>query len=295
MAKSAAQEIIDSQQWLDKVGEPLQGAITALFKSGGEPGKVVKDLLNGVWLGHSLHPVLTDVPIGAWTMTQMFDLMSIARGDDPALDAASDVTLGAGIVASVPVIITGFTDWSDIHGERDERMGLAHGLVNSAGLLLNLISLGLRVAGNGNRRLARSLSAGGYLLNGLAAYLGGELVYTQGVAINRSAWVSGPKKYTDVAAVEDLESGKMVKVEVDGRPVVLLQHDDGIHAFEGTCPHRGCGLWEGKLDGHTVTCPCHGSEFDVTDGSLIHGPATVSIPTYEVRKRTGRVQLRMRS
>jgi nitrite reductase/ring-hydroxylating ferredoxin subunit len=227
-------------------------------------------------------------------MTQLLDLISAARGDDPGLDAAADIALGAGIVAAVGAAVTGITDWSDVGGAH-RRMGLAHGLINTVGLTFNLGSLALRVGGNKRSRgAARVLSAAGYVTAALAAYVAGELVYNLGMAINRDAWVEGPEKYTDVAAASDLQDGKMVKVDLENRPIVLLKHDDGIHAFEGTCPHYGCGLWEGELNGHIVTCPCHGSQFDVTDGRLVHGPATAPVPSYQVNVREGRVRVRLR-
>lgn len=293
MATGTAQAIIDKQKWLDGLSDAIQPLVNRAFSSGGEEGKVVKDFLNGVWLGHPLHPVITDVPMGAWTITQLFDLVSVFQGDNTGLDAAADLALGAGIVAAVGAAITGITDWSDTGGPQ-RRMGTAHALINVGGLALNVASLGLRMGGKKNRGLARTLSASGYVLSGLAAYVAGELVYNLGQAVNRDAWVDGPDKFTDIAAVTDLKADEMVKADLDGRPIVLLKHDDGIHAFDGTCPHFGCGLWEGTLDGHTVTCPCHGSQFDVTDGSLIHGPATSSVPSYDVRSSAGRVEVRLK-
>lgn len=293
MATGVTQAIIDRQKWLDDISDVLQPLINNTFSSGGEVGKVAKDFLNGVWLGHPLHPVITDVPIGSWTITELFDLISLLRGDDPGLDAASDIALGAGIVAAVGAAVTGLVDWSDVGGSH-RRMGMAHALLNVGGLTLNVASLALRMRDKKNRGVARSLSAGGYLLNAAAAYVAGELVYNLGQAVNRDAWVDGPNKFTDVASLEELREGEMVKVDYDGRPIVLLQHDDGIHAFEGTCPHYGCGLWQGTLEDHTLTCQCHGSQFDVRDGTLLHGPATAPLPSYDVRRRTGRVQIRMR-
>ena len=294
MPTGIVQAIVDRQKWLDDLSDAIQPLVNDLFSSGGETGHVVKDLLNGVWLGHPLHPVITDVPVGAWTLTELLDLISAARGDDPGLDAASDISLAAGIVAALGAAVTGITDWSDVGGAQ-RRMGLAHGLINVVGLTLNLGSLALRASGDArNRGASRVLSAAGYLVSATAAYVGGELVFGLGQAVNRDAWVDGPEEYTDVASVDQLRDGEMVKVELDGRPIVLLKHGDGTHAFEGTCPHFGCGLWEGKLQGHTLTCPCHGSQFNVTDGSLLHGPATAPVPSYDVRTREGRVEVRLR-
>jgi nitrite reductase/ring-hydroxylating ferredoxin subunit/uncharacterized membrane protein len=292
MGSGVVQQIVDRQKWIDELSDVIQPIVNNAFSSGGEAGRIVKDFLNGVWLGHPLHPVITDVPVGAWTITQLLDIISAAIVDDAGLDAASYMDLGAGIVAALGAAVTGITDWSDVGGSH-RRLGMAHALVNVAGLTLNACSMGLRLGGKRRRGTARVLSSGGYLLNALAAYIAGELVYNLGQQVNRTAWVAGPEKYTDVAAVDDLKDGEMVKVEVEGRPVVLLKDEDGIHAFEGTCPHYGGPLWEGELDGHVVTCPWHGSQFDVRDGRVVHGPATAPVPCYDVRKRVGQVQIRL--
>jgi nitrite reductase/ring-hydroxylating ferredoxin subunit/uncharacterized membrane protein len=294
MATGVAQSIIDKQKWIDDLADLIQPIINQAYSGAGEAGHMVKDLLNGVWLGHPLHPMLTDVPIGAWTMTELLDFVSAAMGDDPGLDRASDITLAAGLLATAPTILSGLTDWSDIGGAQ-RRLGLAHALINTGSLVLYLGSLGLRAGGTGRSRgLARLLSASAYVVNATAAYIGGELVYSLGQAVNRDAWVEGPEKYADVAAEADLQDGKMQKFDVEGEPVVLLKHEDGLHAFNGRCPHFGCGLWEGELDGHVVTCPCHGSQFDVSNGQLLHGPATASVPSYDVRRKDGRIEVRVR-
>jgi nitrite reductase/ring-hydroxylating ferredoxin subunit/uncharacterized membrane protein len=297
MTTGVVQEIVDRQEWLDGLASAIQPLVRNAFSTGGEAGHMVKDLLNGVWLGHPVHPMITDVPVGAWTITELLDFLSAARGDDPGLDAAADISLAAGILAALGAAVTGITDWSDVDmAGTQQRMGLSLGLINVLGLTLDLGSLALRAGGRGrNRGAARALSAAGYMVAATAAYLGGDLVFSLGQAVNRNAWVSGPKKYTGLASTDQLSEGKMVKVDYKGRPIVLLKHDDGIHAFEGTCSHMGCGLWSGKLEGHIVTCPCHGSQFDVTDGSLVHGPATAPVPSYEVREHDGRIEIRTRN
>src|SRR5206468_709929 len=103
------------QTWLDSVGEPLQSFIKSLF-SGGEGAKSIQDLLNGTWLGHPLHPVITDVPVGAWVCTALLDTMGSVSGDE-GLERAADVTLATGLAAGVGAAITGWTDWSDTYGE----------------------------------------------------------------------------------------------------------------------------------------------------------------------------------
>jgi nitrite reductase/ring-hydroxylating ferredoxin subunit/uncharacterized membrane protein len=293
MSTGVVQSIVDRQKWLDEVSDAIQPVINNAFSNAGEGGRVVKDFLNGVWLGHPLHPVITDVPIGAWTMTALLDFLSAAKGGDEGLDRASDVTLGAGIAAAVAAAVTGIVDWSDVGGSH-RRMGMAHALLNTGALALSLTSMGLRMGGNRRSRgMARVLSTGGYLITAASAYVAGELVFNLGQAINRNAWTAGPDNFTDLAPADEIAAGRMHHYDVDGEAVVVVRDDHGIHAFGGICSHYGCGLWEGKLEGHTVTCGCHGSQFDIATGDLIHGPATAPVPSYETRTVDGRLQVRM--
>src|SRR5213596_2180425 len=130
-------ELAAEQEWLDPAGDALRSAINNAFE--GDTGRTLKDVLNGVWLGHPLHPVITDVPIGAWTTAQVLDVISAQRGDDAGLDEAADLALGLGVVAAVGAAATGLTDWSEVGGVQ-RRLGLVHGLINVAGLGLNLAS-----------------------------------------------------------------------------------------------------------------------------------------------------------
>lgn len=291
MAKGFVENFVDSQPWLDSASDAIQPVINNLFNSTSQAGRVAKDALNGVWLGHSLHSAISDVPVGAWTTAQFLDVLSAGRGDDPGLDNAADFAVGLGVAGGVAAAITGWTDWSEIGGTQ-RRMGLLHALMNVTGLLLNTGSLIMRLSG-GNRGTARSLSAAGYVASFAAAYVGGDLVYRKGQAVSRDAWIDGPDKYTDIAASAELADGKMHKYDVNNVSIVLIRHGDGLHAFAGTCPHFGGPLWEGKLDGHCVTCPWHGSQFDISDGRLLHGPSTHPIPCYDVRERNGRVEIRL--
>jgi nitrite reductase/ring-hydroxylating ferredoxin subunit/uncharacterized membrane protein len=291
MAKGLVEQLLAKQAWVDQVADALQPIINDLFNNSGQAGRTVKDALNGVWLGHPVHPMITDVPVGAWTLAQVFDVVSAQRGDDAGLDNASDLAVGVGVVAAVGAAATGFTDWSEVGGIQ-RKMGLVHGLLNAVSLVFYLGSLALRLNG-GDRARARTLSATGYLISATAAYVGGDLVFATGQAVNRNAWVDGPEDYTDLAASQDLADGKMHKYDLDGKAVVLLRDDDGLHAFNGTCPHLGGPLWEGELDDHCVTCPWHGSQFDVSDGRLLHGPSVYPVPSYDTRERNGRIEVRL--
>ena len=80
-----------------------------------------------------------------------------------------------------------------------------------------------------------------------------------------------------VGSANEIVEGKMSIFDIDGTKVSVAKTGGHLHAFDDTCTHRGCSLARGKLDGTTVTCPCHGSQFDVTSGAVIRGPATQSV------------------
>ena len=64
-----------------------------------------------------------------------------------------------------------------------------------------------------------------------------------------------------------------------------------LFAIDDTCTHRGCSLGDGKLDGSTVQCACHGSRFDVTSGAVVRGPAEDPVRSYPVHVANGEVQV----
>ena len=76
-----------------------------------------------------------------------------------------------------------------------------------------------------------------------------------------------------VGYAKDVETNEMRVFDVTGTKVSIASALGHLHAFDDTCTHMGCSLAKGKLDGTTVTCPCHGSQFDVVSGAVLRGPA----------------------
>lgn len=76
-----------------------------------------------------------------------------------------------------------------------------------------------------------------------------------------------------VARADDVREGEMHVVNVGGTKVTLTRVDGHLHAFDDKCTHAGCSLAGGLLESAAVTCPCHGSRFDVTSGEVLRGPA----------------------
>jgi 3-phenylpropionate/trans-cinnamate dioxygenase ferredoxin subunit len=82
---------------------------------------------------------------------------------------------------------------------------------------------------------------------------------------------------------KDVAAGRMHVFDVAGTKVNVANANGRLYAFDDTCTHAGCSLAMGKLDGTTVTCACHGSQFDVTTGAVLRGPARRPVRSHIVQ------------
>jgi nitrite reductase/ring-hydroxylating ferredoxin subunit/uncharacterized membrane protein len=281
-------QVVESQTWLDKLAAPLQSWLLKLYGQPGQPNRKIKNFLNGTWLGHALHPVLTDVPLGAWSSTLLLDVAWF-NNEDAGVAQGADISLTLGILGAAGAAVTGFTDWSDLEGT-DRRVGIAHGLLNSGVLVANIGSLILRLTGK--RRAGVYLSTAGYALSLFSAYLGGELAYAKGIGVNHVAWEGGSDDFVAVLDAKDLVEGKLTRVDATGIPAVLLKQGNSIYAIGATCTHMAGPLDEGTCQDAIVTCPWHGSRFRMRNGAVVNGPAVYAAPTFAVRVRNGQIELR---
>src|SRR5437667_12614346 len=108
MLSHAVSRFIDSQRWLDPLADVLQKVTTAVYR--GRVGRSVNSLFNGTWLGHPLHPVLTDIPLGAWTLAIIFDLIYLFAEPAPIARSAAEILIAVGIVAALAAAVTGYPD-----------------------------------------------------------------------------------------------------------------------------------------------------------------------------------------
>jgi nitrite reductase/ring-hydroxylating ferredoxin subunit/uncharacterized membrane protein len=286
--RHAIAEVVESQTWLDKLANPIQQWLLTFFGQPGQPNRKLKDMLNGTWLGHSVHPLLTDVPLGAWSGTMLLDIVWMGN-EDEGIAKGSDLSLVLGLLGATGAVVTGATDWSDLDGT-DRRVGLFHGLLNGSITLMNIASLVLRLTGK--RRAGIALSSAGYMASLFSAYLGGELVFAKGIGVNHVAWEGGSDDFVAVIDEQELVEGKLTRVDAGGIPAVLLKQGQNIYAIGATCTHLAGPLDEGTLEGDVVQCPWHGSRFCMRDGSVVNGPAVYAEPTFAVRRRAGKIELR---
>jgi nitrite reductase/ring-hydroxylating ferredoxin subunit/uncharacterized membrane protein len=285
MSLQFAKRAANAAPGLDRLAARLQPRVRSAVMS--RPW--LHDALDGTWLGVPLHPVLTDVPVGAWTAAFGLDAVSVLTGSRAAGDGA-DGALAVGIAGAVPAAATGTSDWRDLIGE-ERRIANVHALLNVAGLSLNIASLVQRR--RGRRKAGRALSALGLAFSGTAAHLGGELSFGRGVRVNQNFSAAQPPEFTPVLDEGELSGDAMATADLDGTPVLIARGAGGqVCAIASTCSHLGGPLAEGSRDGDVVTCPWHGSRFDICSGRVIEGPAVFPQPRYEARIAGGKIELR---
>lgn len=286
MASDKAIDLIAQQEWLGTLGDAVQPAIHDFLAELGP----LKDALHGKFLGHPLHPAVTDIPVGAWTTALVLDALEMMTGNEAAGDAA-DLAIGVGLLGAVGSAVTGITDWSESYGKGRD-LGVLHGLLNVAATGLYTASL---IARRGNSRQSGvAMSMLGYAIAGFSAYLGGHLVFGEQLGVDHTATQDAdkPEKFVAVMKESELKEGKPVRVMAGDVAVLLVKIDDNIHALTNTCTHLGGPLNEGTLEGDTIRCPWHGSRFCLTDGKVLDAPATFPERVFDVRVRNGSIEVR---
>jgi nitrite reductase/ring-hydroxylating ferredoxin subunit/uncharacterized membrane protein len=284
---------IGRQEWLDRPSYRLEHLLTLVVNALGPARDRVMNLLNGVWLGHPVHPPLASFASGALGTTVALDALSLlpSRGSAEGPNAAqiASRSLGLGILASVGAAVTGAADWQHTH-ERDRRVGAVHGVVNSAATVLYALSWWERRRGNRLRGIAISTTGYGITLGG--SYLGGALVFGSGIGIDQSGERLRTTGWTPVLPADEL-NGKPVRVEVDGVGLVVCQTGAGkVSAFGEFCPHLAAPMADGWVDRGRIVCPWHGSRFALESGDVLRGPSATPLPCYETRLVDGMIEVR---
>ncbi|GAA2591134.1 hypothetical protein GCM10010435_82330 [Winogradskya consettensis] len=266
---------------LDGISDRLQGAVQGALP------RPVADFLHGVWLGHPLHPVAVQVPVGAFMSAAVLDLL-------PGTRRPATVLIAAGTAGAVPAIASGLADWSQMTKDR-RRVGLVHAAANTVALGLYAGSLAARLSGRTGR--GKALGFAGLSVAGLGAYLGGHIAYAQSGATNQAApdIARVPEEWTAVVPLAELPDGKPTVRRIDDVPVLLYRNGDEVSAMIERCSHETGPLGQGEVIGTgaeaCVVCPWHGSTFRLTDGAVVHGPAANDQPLLRSRVRAGLVEV----
>jgi nitrite reductase/ring-hydroxylating ferredoxin subunit/uncharacterized membrane protein len=264
---------IESSAWLDGWADQVRRFLRPKLDRAG-----LRSLLSGSALGHPLHPLLTDLPIGCWSSAVLLDLTGKGR-------ETSRFLLGVGTLAALPTALSGWSDWLDTEGA-EKRVGVVHAAGNLAGTALFLASWRARR----RSRDGRALALAGLVVASGAGWLGGHLAYAMGVGVDTNAFDAGPENWTAIASKD--ATGGLTRYEVSCTGIVLSDSPDGLFALADRCSHRGGPLSEGRVVGDCIVCPWHGSRFSLETGAVQVGPASVAQPTYEVRFSGDSVEIR---
>jgi nitrite reductase/ring-hydroxylating ferredoxin subunit/uncharacterized membrane protein len=274
----AIERILEAQAgWADPLGKLFVTIFSAIYK----PVRPLKDFLNGVWLGHPLHPAITDVPIGAFVVALVLDLSNQR--------AAATAAIGVGIVFMLLAALAGYADYIDLEG-KTQRFGTIHSSLMLVALVFYVVSFFMRLGASPSPAEVW-LSAIGFLIVIASAYVGGELVYNLGTQVDRHAWRGGGTKWAALD-VTDVPADKPVKAKAGAQTVVVVRRGTTLNALHDVCAHQGCSLSEGKIVGDAIECGCHGSRFRLRDGLVVRGPAVFDQPHFEVREAEGKLEVR---
>jgi nitrite reductase/ring-hydroxylating ferredoxin subunit/uncharacterized membrane protein len=270
----------------------------------------LKDLLEGKPWRSPLHPALVHLPIALFPISVLLDLVSwMITGNDGLVRAAFGCIVG-GLITGLLAGVVGMVDYTDIREDHPaKKTATLH-------MVLNLVALGLFGAGAGLRVTALEaektaalpllVSIVALLLLSYGGYLGGRLVYDDGIGVGRhrrrtrspeSTTVVTPSQDGGAIPVADasaLGEGETLRVDVAGVIVMVARVEGALYAVQDFCTHRYGPLSEGALQGCEVVCPWHNSRFDLCTGKVTHGPATVDLRTFRVETRDGKIWLTVR-
>jgi nitrite reductase/ring-hydroxylating ferredoxin subunit/uncharacterized membrane protein len=276
--ETAAREV-GSMEVIDTVARPVQDAVKARLGDG-----PARDALTGRWLGHAVHPVLTDLPIGFWTSAFTLDLIGGKRSRK-----ASQRLVGIGVLCALPTAASGAADWSDTTGP-ERRVGLVHAGLNTAALACFGASWLARRKGRHGRGVLYGIVGSAFATGG--GFFGGHLVQRMGLAVDHTVFEELPDEWTATDPVSAWVDDEPRRVRAGDADIVVVRHRGIWYGLDARCSHAGGPLAEGEVDGGCIECPWHGSRFRLDDGSVIRGPAFTGQPVADVRVRGDVVEVR---
>ncbi len=280
---------LEQAEALDRVVAPGQRAARWL-----RPGPV-RDALSGVWLGHPLHPVLAQAPVGAWLSAAVLDAWPPGRKNSSGQrcsrendgEAGQRRLVAFGLAAAGAAALGGAVDWSEQH-EQQMRVGVVHAAAN-------VTAAGFYGASLLTRRPAasRALRLAGLAAVSVGSLLGGHISFRLSGGANQAEPVPHLVEpgWHDLMPAAGLPDGEPVKAMLGEVPVAVIREGRDVHALAGRCSHLSGPLFDGGLDDGCLTCPWHGSAFRISDGSVARGPATAPQPVFRTRVRDGIIQV----
>lgn len=272
---------LENASWMDPVINRMRDAVDAVIRPQG-----LRDVLHGVPIGHPLHPVAVQVPIGAWISAAVLDLV-------PGHERSARLLVGTGVVSVLPAVLSGYTDWSRLH-EQHLRVGLVHATANVVATSCYVASWVDRRGGRQSRGKVLGLAGLGAVL--LGGVLGGHLAYRQASGANHVEDVAHrvPPGWHPVVDLDKLVEGHLEQRMLGEVPLLMFRRGERVEVLAGVCSHLSAPLHEGSVVDHgepCVVCPWHQSTFSLRTGEVVHGPATSPQPRFQSRVVEGTVEV----
>jgi nitrite reductase/ring-hydroxylating ferredoxin subunit/uncharacterized membrane protein len=278
---------------------------------------MIKETLQGKPLKHPLHPMIVHFPISLFLLSFILDLASVIIGDRPALVQAAFYSMTLGVITALLAAVPGFVDYSEIRNDNPaRRIGAYHMVLNLVVVALYALNLGFRY---GDLEAPHTpvfpliLSLLAIIILSVSGYLGGMLIYDEGIGVGRHRRPFAPPRETlrissaklapdeksessghlflPVNSVENIREGEPWRLDLDGAIVTLVKLDGEFFAFQEFCTHRYGPLSEGRFHNGKVQCPWHNSCFDIRTGDVTSGPAKVELRTFPVKVENGKVRV----
>lgn len=271
---------------------------------------MLKDILEGKPFRHPLHPMLVHFPIGFFILSLLLDLTSLAFPGIPHLVRDAFYAMLLGVITALIAAVPGLVDYTDIRSDHPaKRTATAHLTLNLIVVALYGMNLGVRTSTIAEDKISivpLILSLVAFTLLSISGYLGGKLVYDEGVAVGRHkrrtptpentihVSTANGEREGDLILVplpdaQNLANQETLRVQIDDHVMTIAKIDNKLFAFQEFCTHRYGPLSEGCLDRFEVQCPWHNSRFDVRTGQVTNGPAKIDLKTFRIEARDGKI------
>jgi uncharacterized membrane protein/nitrite reductase/ring-hydroxylating ferredoxin subunit len=267
---------------------------------------MVRNFLQGRPFGHPIHTAIIHFPIGLFVLSVLFDLSTHIINPSTPLVTGSYYALGIAILAALLAAITGFADWLDIRMDHPGKgMANLHMFLNLIAVILFATSWVLRIDHLEIEQTpvaAMLISIAGLGLLSVSGYLGGRLVYEQGISVGRHRRKTDTPKVTlqlsqteaqdgliGIVTIDEIGEKEILRAELDGNVMAIARIGDQFWAFQEFCTHRFGPLSEGTIHDFEVKCPWHQSCFDIRTGEVTQGPAKIELNTYPLVVKEGRL------
>ena len=253
--------------------------------------------------GHPIHPMLIPFPVAFFTGTLIFDVLGLLNNNINFWNIGQSLIV-AGIIGGLLAAIPGIIDYIGTlpPNSSGKKRATTHGLTNVSMLIIFSIAAYYRRDENASQVLVVGLEAAGFILMSIAGWMGATLVFRNQIGVDpryahagkwKEETVKPSEKPLEVATKDELKVNQMKLLHVGDKRIVVARTENGYVAFNDRCTHKGGSLAGGSMICETVQCPWHGSQFHVTKGTVVAGPAKEKIVVYKTHESEDKIYLEL--